>query len=72
MLRGMVNDFLPNDEASFLTGGVWSRYRKSFGFGRLDIRAKFDVAQGFWPAIWMMPDVNRELNWPYEIGRAHV
>ena len=65
VLRGMVNDFLPNDNAPFLTGGVWSRYRKSFGFGKVEIRAKFDVAQGFWPAIWMMPQVNRELSWPH-------
>lgn len=65
VLRGMVNDFLPDDEAPFLTGGVWSLYRKSFGFGRIDIRAKFDVAQGFWPAIWMMPQTSNSLNWPY-------
>ena len=65
VLRGMVNDFLSNDKAPFLTGGVWSRYRKSFGFGRLDIRAKFDVAQGFWPAIWMMPQTNKALSWPH-------
>ena len=30
VLRGMVNDFLPNDEAPFLTGGVWSKNRKAF------------------------------------------
>lgn len=65
VLRGMVNDFLPNDTAAFLTGGVWSRNKKSFGFGRLEIRAKFDVAQGFWPAIWMLPAVNKAVNWPY-------
>ena len=65
VLRGMVNDFLPNDKAPFLTGGVWSRYKKSFGFGRVEIRAKFDVAQGFWPAIWMMPDANHDINWPH-------
>jgi hypothetical protein len=29
------------------------------------VRAKFDVAQGFWPAIWMLPQVNHDLNWPY-------
>ena len=51
VLRGMVNDFMPNDKAPFLTGGVWSKHKKSFGFGRLEVRAKFDVAQGFWPAI---------------------
>lgn len=65
VLRGMVNDFLPKDTASFLTGGVWSRNRKAFGFGRVEVRAKFDVAQGFWPAIWMMPQVNQSIDWPY-------
>jgi hypothetical protein len=25
VLRGMVNDFLPNDKVPYLTGGVWSR-----------------------------------------------
>ena len=65
VLRGMVNDFLPNDKAPFLTGGVWSRHKKSFGFGRLEVRAKFDVAQGFWPAIWMLPQTSTSLNWPH-------
>ena len=65
VLRGMVNDFLPKDTAAFLTGGVWSRNRKAFGFGRVEVRAKFDVAQGFWPAIWMMPQVNQSIDWPY-------
>ena len=65
VLRGMVNDFLPNDEAPFLTGGVWSKNRKAFGFGRIEVRAKFDVALGFWPAIWMLPQTNNALNWPH-------
>ena len=65
VLRGMVNDFMPKDKAPFLTGGVWSKYRKSFGFGRLEVRAKFDVAQGFWPAIWMLPETNNSINWPH-------
>ena len=65
VLKGMVNDFLPNDTAAFLTGGVWSRRKKAFGFGRLEVRAKFDVAQGFWPAIWMLPQSIQALQWPY-------
>ena len=65
VLRGMVNDFLSGDNAAFLTGGVWSKYKKTFGFGRVEVRAKFDVAQGFWPAIWMLPQVNHDLCWPY-------
>ena len=65
VLRGMVNDFLPTDKAQYLTGGVWSKYKKTFGFGRIEVRAKFDVAQGFWPAIWMLPETNHALNWPH-------
>ena len=65
VLRGVVNDFLPNDTATVLTGGVWSRRKKVFGFGRIEVRAKFDVAQGYWPAIWMLPQSNQALNWPH-------
>ena len=31
VLKGMVNDFLPNDTAAFLTGGIWSKRKKTFG-----------------------------------------
>jgi beta-glucanase (GH16 family) len=65
VLRGMVNDFMPNDKAEYLTGGVWTKYRKAFGFGKIEVRAKFDVAMGYWPAIWMLPQVNKGLSWPY-------
>ena len=65
VLRGMVNDFLPKDKAEYLTGGVWSKYKKNFGFGRIEVRAKFDVAQGYWPAIWMLPQSTKTVNWPH-------
>ncbi len=65
VLRGIANDFLSNDTAAFLTGGIWTKNKKSFGFGRIEIRAKFDVAQGFWPAIWMLPQSIQALQWPY-------
>lgn len=47
-----------------LTGGIWSKNKKSFGFGRIEIKAKFDVADGFWPAIWMMPQDSNNVPWP--------
>lgn len=65
VLRGMVNDFLPKDTAQYLTGGVWTKNRKKFGFGRIEIRAKFDEASGYWPAIWMLPHNNKAINWPH-------
>jgi hypothetical protein len=65
VLRGMVNDFLPKDTAAFLTGGIWTKNKKAFGFGKIEIRAKFDVAQGFWPAIWMQPQSHQDVQWPH-------
>src|SRR5690606_34657346 len=40
VLKGLINDRLPNDTARFLTGGLYTKDKVSFGFGRWEIRAK--------------------------------
>mgnify|MGYP001028375504 FL=1 len=55
-LMAVRNTLHPSDTATYLTGGIWSRYKKEFKFGRIEVRAKVKCAQGFWPAIWMCPD----------------
>jgi hypothetical protein len=62
ILRGLVNDCLPTDNAPFLTGGVWTNGKVKFSRGRLEIRAKLGSAQGAWPAFWMLPADNS--SWP--------
>ena len=64
VLKGICNDILPNDTATYLTGGLWTRDKKSFGNGRIEIRAKFSTASGFWPAIWMLPQADNSVRWP--------
>ena len=64
ILRGINNDFLPNDTSRFLTGGLWTRQKKSFGLGHIEIRAKFSTATSFWPSIWMMPRSEEGITWP--------
>ncbi|MDO5664274.1 MAG: glycoside hydrolase family 16 protein [Bacteroidia bacterium] len=61
VLRGIQNNVLPNDTAPFITGGVYTKGKKTFGLGRLEIRAKLNSAKGAWPAIWMLPE---EGKWP--------
>ena len=61
VLRGMANNGLVNDTASYLTGGVYTKDKVNFGFGRLEIRAKLNGAVGAWPAFWMLPANGR---WP--------
>jgi beta-glucanase (GH16 family) len=61
VLRGMVNNSVTSDTSRFLTGGLYTKNKVGFGFGRLEVRAKLYGAKGAWPAIWMLP-VNG--SWP--------
>lgn len=54
-LWGIQNTEYPEDPSAYLTGGLWGLDKKAFTLGRIDIRAKFDNAQGFWPALWLLP-----------------
>src|SRR5699024_414116 len=62
ILRGIVNDVLSEDTAHWITGGLYTKGVKSFGYGRIEIRAKFEDAKGAWPAFWMLPV---DAHWPH-------
>ena len=62
-LYGRVNDILPADTAHFLQGGIYSKDRKTFERGRIEIRLKMDNASGAWPAAWLLPQGGR---WPQD------
>lgn len=63
ILRGIQNkpEYGLNDTAQFLTGGVYSKGKKAFHNGRIEIRAKLKGARGAWPAIWLLPE---NAKWP--------
>ena len=60
-LRGIVNDKKGEDAVPYLTGGVTSRGKYAFRYGKVQIRARFKCAQGAWPALWML---GAEKGWP--------
>lgn len=53
-LRGLVNDPADRNTAPFLTGGVTTRGKFDFTYGKVVIRARFKSARGAWPALWML------------------
>lgn len=61
VLRGIVNHTLKQDTAPYLTGGLYTKDKKAFTGGRIEICAKLQGAKGAWPAIWMLPT---EGKWP--------
>lgn len=54
ILRGINNSMVPSDTAKYLTGGVYTKDKVSFGLGRLEVHAKLNSATGAWPAFWML------------------
>lgn len=58
MLKGIMNpDSLTGDDPRpYLTGGIYSRHKFAFQYGRLEVKAKLDPAWGAWPAIWTLSE----------------
>lgn len=55
VLWGKVNDERSErDTAQYVTGGVWTKDKFSFQYGKIEIRAKLESATGAWPAFWML------------------
>jgi len=42
--------------ASFTSGKIHTRDKRSFLYGRIEMRAKLPTGGGMWPAFWMMPE----------------
>lgn len=55
-LKGIKNDVDPSDKAPYLTGGIYTKGKRNFELGRVEIRAKLYGAQSAWPAFWMLPE----------------
>lgn len=61
-LYGVANEGLvPQDTARFLTGGIYTRDKKTIGYGKVEVKARIKGAKGAWPAIWMLPN---DAKWP--------
>lgn len=56
LLKGIINTFEISDTARFLTGGVYTKRKQNFTYGKMAVRAKLHAAKGAWPAFWMLPE----------------
>ncbi len=70
ILRGIAAYEGCGDTVPYLTGGIYTKGKKAFSNGRLDIRARIAGTKGSWPAIWLLPDAafsdsTKNCNWPY-------
>lgn len=42
-------------DGQYMTGGISTRGKAGFKYGKLEVCAKFNSFQGGWPAIWLLP-----------------
>lgn len=49
---------------NFTSGRIKTQSKKSFQFGRIDIRAILPKGKGIWPAFWLLPQDNVYGGWP--------
>lgn len=49
---------------NYSSGRMTTQGKKSFRYGRIDIRAKLPVGKGLWPALWMLGDNINSAGWP--------
>ena len=48
----------------YTSAKILTRGKKTFKFGRIDIRAKLPKGKGIWPAFWLLPQNNVYGGWP--------
>ncbi len=63
-LIGLNNPDTSEDKRPFLTGGIYSKGKFAFQYGKIEIRAKLGCAQGAWPAMWMLAETNKYGDYP--------
>ncbi|MCY4781218.1 glycoside hydrolase family 16 protein [Sphingobacterium sp. UT-1RO-CII-1] len=63
-LLGINNPDTSVDPRPYLTGGIWSKGKFAFQYGRVEIRAKLGSAQGAWPAMWMLAELDKYGKYP--------
>ena len=57
--------------AAYSSASLLTRGKKSFRYGRFEVRAKVPVGKGTWPAIWMLGENIDEVGWP-ECGEIDI
>ena len=50
----------------FKSAKITTKNKVDFQKGYLEVVAKLPNAKGSWPAIWMLPTLDRSLNWPLD------
>nr|WP_299389381.1 glycoside hydrolase family 16 protein [Allomuricauda sp.] len=63
-LVGIKNTDTLTDPRPYLTGGIYTKGKFAFQYGKIEIRAKLESTQGAWPAMWMLSEQRKHGAYP--------
>jgi len=63
-LKGINNPDTIKDPRPYLTGGIYTKGKFAYQYGKIEIRAKLESAQGAWPAMWMLSETKKYGKYP--------
>ncbi len=64
ILKGIANPDTLSDPRPFITGGLYTKGKFAFQYGKIEIHAKLECAQGAWPAMWMLAEQKKNGAYP--------
>jgi beta-glucanase (GH16 family) len=62
----IITAFYDSLSKTFQSAKITTNKKIDFNTGYLEINAKLPNAVGTWPAIWLLPSLDRNLNWPLD------
>lgn len=63
-LKGIKNPDTSADSRPYLTGGLYTKGKFAYQYGKIEIHAKLECAAGAWPAMWMLAEQNKYGKYP--------
>lgn len=60
----LIINALKNDEKGYTSAKITTKDIVGWKYGYIEVRAKLPVGKGAWPAIWMLPTMEGNMQWP--------
>ncbi|SMG09761.1 Glycosyl hydrolases family 16 [Marivirga sericea] len=55
---------LKDDSKGYTSAKVTTKNKHDWKYGYIEVRAKLPIGKGAWPAIWMLPSLSGDMEWP--------
>lgn len=52
--------------SEYTSAKLISQSKGDWKYGKVEVKAKLPTGRGTWPAIWMLPTLERPMNWPLD------